>query len=71
MYAENFLGIELREVTKMKRYTVYSESNDMTFIMEESIENGKTKLSVVGFYFGEPSEASTNEYVNNLTAEFE
>jgi hypothetical protein len=55
----------------MKRYTVYSESNDMTFIMEESIENGKTKLSVVGFYFGEPDEASTNEYVNNLTAEFE
>jgi hypothetical protein len=39
--------------------------------MEESIENGKTKLSVVGFYYGEPSEDLTKQYINKLTAEFE
>ena len=53
------------------RYEVYAGHDDMTFIMEETIENGKTKLSVIGFYFGEPSEELTNEHINKLTAEFE
>ena len=51
------------------RYAVYAGHDDMTFIMEETTENGKTKLSVVGFYFGEPDDEATKEYVNSLTAE--
>jgi hypothetical protein len=61
-----------KEEKKMtNRYAVYAGHDDMTFIMEETTENGKTKLSVIGFYFGEPSEELTNEHINKLTAEFE
>ena len=50
-------------------YTVYAENDDMTFIVEEKpSETGRT-LSVIGFYFGEPEEGATKEYMHSLTAE--
>ncbi len=45
-------------------YTVYAEKDDLTFIMEET---DKT-LSVVGFYFGEPDDAATEQFRGNTTA---
>lgn len=52
-------------------YTVYAEKDDMTFIMEEKpSETGRT-LSVIGFYFGEPNDDDTREYMHSMTAEFE
>lgn len=48
-------------------YTVYARYDDMTFIMQEE----DNKLSVVGFYFGEPDEEATKTYAGSLTAEFE
>ena len=52
-------------------YTVYADKNDMTFIMEEKTVENKKTISVVGFYFGEPDEKLTKEYLHSLTAEFE
>lgn len=46
-------------------YTVYSESSDMTFIMEET----DTSLSVVGFYFGSPNSDATAQFYGDVTAE--
>jgi hypothetical protein len=54
-----------------RKYTVYAEKDDITFIMEERSVNNKTQISVVGFYFGEPNEEYTTEFANTLTAEFE
>lgn len=48
-------------------YPVYSESHDMTFIMEEI----DSTLSVMGFYFGEPYEKATEQFYNELAAEIE
>ena len=52
-------------------YTVYAEKDDMTFIMEEKNEVGKRKLSVIGFYFGEPNDENTEDFSYDLTAEFD
>ena len=52
-------------------YTVFAEKDDLTFIMEEKTVDNKRTLSVVGFYFGEPDEEATKEYINSLTAVFE
>ena len=48
-----------------KYYPVYSEKDDITFIMKETTN----KISVCGFYFGEPDEDLTKEYTGKLTAE--
>ncbi len=52
-------------------YTVYSQKSDMTFIVEEITEGNKQTISVVGFYFGEPDEASTKLFNGSLTAVIE
>lgn len=50
---------------KAKIYTVYSQEHDMTFIMKEDADNF---VSVIGFYFGEPTEENTKEYAGKLKA---
>lgn len=58
------------ETTKIEAY--YSNEADITFIMREtSNENGPVSTEVVGFYFGEPDEESTQRFIGKLKAEFE
>ncbi len=49
-------------------YTVYSSESDMTFIMEETTSDKTKKISVVGFYYGEPDEEATKDFTGSLTA---
>ena len=58
-------------------YTVYSQESDMTFIMKDTeafnYELGVYELAsteVIGFYFGEPDEETTEKYIGKLKAEF-
>ena len=46
-----------------KVWTAYAEADDMTFIMQDT-EDGS--IEVIGFYFGEPDEKST-EYFKGKT----
>ena len=39
-------------------YTIYAEHDDITFIMKKE----ENSLEVIGFYFGEPNEKSTEEF---------
>lgn len=50
----------------------YSVSGDMTFILKETRdENGDpVSTEVVGFYYGEPNEESTAQYIGKLKAEY-
>lgn len=43
-----------------EKYTIYSESSDMTFILEDVIDDGGDIISteVLGFHFGEPDDES-------------
>lgn len=49
-------------------WTEYSESADMTFIMEGRSDGKTSSISVVGFYFGEPDEESTRLFRGKTTA---
>ena len=51
--------------------TIYAEKDDMAFIMEDKTDGKKRTLSVIVFYFGEPDESATEEYLHSLTAEFD
>lgn len=63
---------EAEPTAKTEYGTEYSESGDMTFIMEyKTIDGEPSTLSVVGFYFGEPDAEATKRYVGSLTAHFE
>lgn len=55
-----------------KIFTVYAESNDMTFIMKETlnIEEDIKTLEVVGFYHGEPNDEYTQINIGFLRSEF-
>ncbi len=51
--------------------TAYAQQADMTFILLETYENSEiTSTEVVGFYFGEPNDDSTQHYIGKLKAEF-
>ena len=52
-------------------YTVYAKDNDMTFIMEEEEQDNQVRVTVKGFYYGEPNEDNTEQFFNDLTAEFD
>ena len=52
-------------------YTVYAEHDDMTFIMKEKTDGYTRTVQVVGFYFGEPDDQCTNEYIGQKTAEID
>ena len=50
----------------------YAPGADITFIMKEtSNEEGPVSTEVVGFYYGEPDEESTQRFIGKLKAEFE
>ena len=59
------------EEVKHTVYTVYAKDNDMTFIMEEEEQDNRVKVTVKGFYYGEPNEDNTKQFYNDLTAEFD
>lgn len=52
-------------------YTVYSSGSDMTFIMQDTLQKDTQdiiSIEVIGFYFGEPDEELTKQYIGNLKA---
>lgn len=49
-------------------WTEYSESADMTFIMEGRSDGKTSSISVVGFYFGEPTDKDTEFFRGKTTA---
>lgn len=52
---------------KTELYTVYSPEGDMTFIMEDTYENGDlVSVEVVGFYLGKPNEEHTCKYYDKV-----
>jgi len=53
-------------------YNVYSESSDMTFIMQDILENTTKLISteVIGFYYGKPDINSTEQYIGSLKAKY-
>ena len=52
-------------------YEAYSETNDMTFIMEDVYENDiPISTECKGFYFGIPEEKLTEFYYGKLKAGF-
>lgn len=54
-----------------KVYTVYSNTEDITFILEDTELYGNViSTEVKGFYFGEPDEKATEQYYGSLKAEF-
>lgn len=51
---------------------IYSEKDDMTFIMRNTYENGCiSSKELLGWYHGEPNENSNSEYVGKFKAEYE
>ena len=53
-------------------YTPYSPEYDMTFIVRDTFdEDGVLKnTEVIGFYYGEPDETVTADFIGKLKAEF-
>lgn len=51
--------------TEPTYYTAYSEECDMTFIIRDT----PTEITVSGFYFGEPNDASTELYKEKPSCE--
>ena len=56
----------------VKIYTVYAEKEDLTFILKETRDNKGNPVSTecVGFYYGEPNERDTTNYIGALKAEY-
>lgn len=53
-------------------YEIYASNDDMTFILEDTWENGEhISTEVKGFYFGEPNETCTKTFYGNLKAVME
>lgn len=52
-------------------YTVYSEHDDITFVMRDTMnDNGLISVEVTGFYYGSPDVQSTVKFKNKLKATF-
>jgi hypothetical protein len=52
-------------------YTVYAKNHDMTFIMEDTYHNGEViTTECVGWYWGEPNDEATQEFIGKLKAEY-
>lgn len=53
-------------------FTAYAEHDDITFIMKDTYdENGNPcKTEVIGWYYGEPNEQNTMDYMGDLIAEY-
>ena len=53
-------------------YTAYAEDNDMTFILKDTLNDDGTpyRTEVIGFYYGEPDEENTRQFMGDLIAEY-
>ena len=53
-------------------YTAYAEYNDMTFILRDTLNDDGTpyRTEVIGFYYGEPDEENTRQFMGDLIAEY-
>ena len=53
-------------------YTAYAEHNDMTFILKDTFDDdgNPCRTEVIGFYYGEPDEGCTRQYMGDLIAEY-
>lgn len=54
-------------------FTVYSKEADMTTIFKDTVRcsNGSmVSTEVVGFYFGEPNEEDTEQFIDSLKATY-
>lgn len=59
------------ESTIEKIFTGYCPEHDMTFILKDTITNGKeVSTEVIGFYFGGPDEQLTKRFTGKLKAEY-
>lgn len=55
-------------------YTTYAPDTDMTFILQdimEEVDGDIQSTECVGFYFGEPDDEATKEFIGKLKAEYE
>lgn len=54
---------------KRERYTVYSDASHITFIMEDifDAENVLIATECVGWYYGFPEDARTEEHAGKTT----
>ena len=54
-----------------RTYTVYSEHDDITFIMRDTMnDDGLVSVEVTGFYYGTPNIQATVKFKNKLKATF-
>lgn len=51
-------------------YTAYAPNNDITFIMRDTYHfNGELEsTAVIGWYYGEPDEENTRQFIGDLVA---
>lgn len=57
---------------EVKIEPIYSEKDDMTFIMRNTYEDGYlSSKELLGWYHGEPNEDNDREYVGKFKAEYE
>jgi hypothetical protein len=51
-------------------YTAYAPNNDITFIMRDTynLTGELESTAVIGWYYGEPNEENTRNYVGDLVA---
>ena len=64
------MNITIKAITEIQ--TAYSKEADMTFILKETTSSDGDPISteVVGFYYGEPHEWNTRNYLGHLKAEY-
>lgn len=64
------MKITIKSITEIQ--TAYSKEADMTFILKEttSADGDPISTEVVGFYYGEPNEWDTRNYLGHLKAEY-
>lgn len=64
------MKITIKSITDIQ--TAYSKEADMTFILKEttSADGAPISTEVVGFYYGEPNELDTRNYLGHLKAEY-
>ena len=57
---------------KTEIITTYAPDTDITFILKETCDENGDPISteVVGFYYGQPDEKSTDYFIGKLKAEF-
>ena len=60
----------MRVITQEK-FTVYAMEGDMTFIMQETYEDGDLKCTeCVGWHYGEPDKDSIESFSGSMKAIF-